>query len=163
MTFMMPDAYRGRTTSTCRGVVCNTRLGQVSIDDLLADTAGISTDTEYAPVMTYQGVSVAQSRAEAAFADYPGASAQAQGLGGWLEYNAFGVTGAAAYEGAVEDGYAVALLDHTSGGDSTRTRPARQAGGTATWNGAMVAADLEFLHAVMGAATVTMDLADLGS
>ncbi|MCY4004336.1 MAG: hypothetical protein OXF33_11595 [Rhodospirillales bacterium] len=155
------DFFYGTISSSCRGTVCNTRLGRTSTSDLLEDLTEIDGipvdyDQEYSPVMTYRGVSIAQARGQLTVPSEPDFSAEAQGLGGWLEYGGFWISGAALYDGPPEEGYLVAYVDQVSVGNSPGTRPSL---GTATWEGAMVAADTEFRHAIIGASTVQVDFA----
>ena len=150
--------YRGRITSTCRGTVCNTSVGQLDGRATAGSIPGVQTDEEYRAVMTHRSVSIGEARAEATFEDYPSASAEQYTLGGWLDYSGFVTVGALVYEGPKSEGWSAAVVAHVSAGQSSGTRPA---GGSATWLGSMTAADLEFGHIVMGNSTVTMDFAKL--
>ena len=162
------DLFYGRIQSNCRGTVCNTRLGAISTGDMLEDLTQINGipvnyDEDYSPVMTYRGVPIAQARGRLTVPSRPEVSADAQGLGGWLDYSGFSIAAAALYDGPREEGYFVAYVDHSSVGISPRTRPELGVTGTVTWEGAMVAADTEFRHAIIGASTVQLDLARMNA
>lgn len=148
--------------SSCRGVTCNTAYGQVSTSDFAqsASVPGLTFDSAYQPLMRLNGVRLFQGRGQAKHADYPNASIDAVSLGGWMDYNAFGGTVTAVYEGPQLEGYTVAFIEHVSAGAATGQAPISTSG-TATWRGSMVGADLEFRHALVGTSTVTLDLSSL--
>lgn len=157
------DAFFGRIGSTCRGIVCNTSLGRVSTADFLeevTEVAGIpiQSDTDYSPVMTYRGVPIVQARQQVTAPMHPNVAIDGQGFGGWLDYNAFAVSAAVVFDGPRDQGYLAAYIQQTSGGEGSGARP-QGVSGTATWEGAMVAADTQFRHAIIGASTVRVDLA----
>ena len=157
------DAFFGRIRSNCRGTVCNTSLGRISTADFLEeateiDGIPIQSDTDYSPVMTYRGVSIAQARQQITAPSHPNVSVDAQGFGGWLDYNAFAVSATAVFDGPRDQGYLAAYVQQSSIGEGSGSRP-QGVSGTATWEGAMVAADTEFRNAIIGASAVRVDLA----
>ena len=161
-----PDSFYGWIGSSCRGTSCRVDGEVYSTSDLLeepTEIAGIRVEyaESYSPVMTYRGVSIAQARAQITAPSHPGVSIDSQGLGGWLDYSGFSVSASAVYEGPRSSGYTLAVVDHISVGSSSGTRPDLGVTGTATWEGAMVAGDTEFGHVVIGASTVSLDLAQM--
>ena len=157
-----PDYFFGRIGSSCRGTTCRVDGETISTSDLLEDVTEIDGEPvrhseDYSPVMTYRGIPIAQARSQTTFPNHPGVSIDAQGLGGWLDYSGFSI-GAGETSGDVPY---VAAVDHASVGISAGTRPNLGTTGTATWEGAMVAGDLEFGHLIVGASTVTLDLAQM--
>lgn len=160
------DLFFGTIQSNCRGTVCNTRSGRVSTSDLLEETTDIggvpvNVDTDYSPIMTYRGVPIAQGRAQVTVPSQPNVTGEEIGLGGWLDHSGFFVSAGAVFDGPRDEGYLAAVVAQHSVGDSSGTRPNLGTTGTATWEGSMVAADIEFRHAVIGASTVRVDLAQM--
>ena len=141
-------AVVGNISTNCRAGTCVTSEGQVTLDDLTVD------DTEYQAVMTRNGITLGQYRTETKHAD--GITVQEIAYGAWLDHNAFSISLATFYRGAVSDGYYVAFVAGYSFGNDSGSRPV---GGSATWTGAMTGADLEFQNAVQGDAAVTVDFA----
>ena len=157
------DAFYGRIESNCRGTVCNTSSGRISIADLMEETTEIAgipfeEDTEYSPVMSYRGTSIAQARGQATTRSGRDLTLDAIQLGAWLEYSTFHFVAGALFDGPREEGYLVAVVTHSSLGASSGRRP-QGITGTATWEGSMIAADTEFRNAIIGASTVQVDLA----
>ena len=141
-------AVVGNISTNCRAGTCVTSRGQVTLDDL---TVG---DPDYQAVMTRNGVTLGQYRSETKDAD--GITAQEVGYGAWLDHNAFSTSAASYYRGAVSEGYYAVFVAGYSFGDDSGSRPV---GGSATWNGVMTGADLEFQSPVQGDAAVTVDFA----
>ena len=159
------DAFFGRIRSNCRGTVCNTSEGRISTADLLEETTEIAgipvqVDTQYSPVMSYRGTSIAQARSQVTAPSRPDLTLEEVGLGAWLDYSGFGVSAGAVYDGPREAGYLVAVVSQISVGESSGRRP-QGISGTATWEGSVVAADTEFRNAIIGASTVRVDLASM--
>ena len=142
------SAFVGNIVTNCRAGTCVTNLGQLTLGDLEPD------DAEYQAVMTRNGVMLGQYRTETKDAD--GITAQEIGYGAWLDHNAFSTSAATYYRGAVSDGYYAAFVAGYSFGNDSGSRPVS---GSATWNGVMTGADLEFQHAVQGDAAITVDFA----
>ncbi len=70
------DRFFGTISSNCRGTVCITRNVRISTQDLLApptEIAGIpiESDQESSPVMTYQGIPIAQVRGQVSHCTQP--------------------------------------------------------------------------------------------
>ena len=157
------DAFFGRIRSNCRGTVCNTSAGRISTAELREETTEIAgipvqVDTEYSPVMSYRGTSIAQARSQVTAPSRPDLTLEEIGLGAWLDYSGFAVSAGAVFDGPRDEGYLAAIVSQVSVGESSGRRPQRVSG-TATWEGSMVAADTEYRHAIIGASTVQVDLA----
>ncbi len=158
------DLFLGIMRSNCRGTVCNTSNGQFSISNMLEEVteiggARVEWDGETSSVMTYRGIPISQERFEALFPSMPNASYVQIGMGGLLDHSAFGV-GAGAFfdEPGNREKRLLSDIVQVSYGGSPGSRPALTASGTATWEGAMVAADTEFGHTIIAASTVRVDL-----
>ena len=153
-TLLMTDLHNpefavvGNISTNCRGGTCITSEGPVTLDELTFDGA------EYQAVMTRNGITVGQSRAETKNAN--GVTLREFGYGAWLDHNAFSISLGTFYRGAVSDGYYLQLVAGYSFGNDSGSRPV---GGLATWNGVMTGADLEFQNAVQGDAAVTVNFA----
>ena len=157
------DAFFGRIRSNCRGTVCNTSAGRISTAELREETTEIAgipvqVDTEYSPVMSYRGTSIAQARSQVTAPSRPDLTLEEIGLGAWLDYSGFAVSAGAVFDGPRDEGYLAALVSQVSVGEASGRRP-QGVSGTATWEGSMVAADTEYRHAIIGASTVQVDLA----
>ena len=156
------DAFFGRIRSNCRGTVCNTSSGQISTAELLEETTEIAgipvqVDTEYSPVMSYRGTSIAQARSQVTAPSRPDLTLEEIGLGAWLDYSGFAVSAGAVFDGPRDEGYLAALVSQISVGEASGRRP-QGVSGTATWEGSMVAADTEYRNAIIGTSTVQVDL-----
>ncbi len=139
----------GNIDAKCRGRICTTRLGQVSLNtEISPDLEDLQIITTRNNVPIVQGVSLLQG--ENGFVD-------ALAFGGWLDYSAFVVDTAFAYFESRQIGWDEAYAGAGSYGDATESRPTS---GSATWSGVMVGGDMEFLHPVIGDAGLVMDFAD---
>ena len=159
------DAFFGRIGSNRRGTICNTSAGRISTADVLEEPTEIAgvpvqVDTKYSPVMSYRGTSIAQSRGQVTAPSHPDFTLEEVGLGAWLDYSSFFVSGGAVYDGLREEGYLEAIVAQASAGESSGRRP-QGISGTATWEGSMVAVDTEIRSAIIGASTVRVNLAQM--
>ncbi len=158
------DRFFGTIRSNCRGTVCNTSNGRLSVSDLLDEITEIGgvrieSDSENSPVMTYRGIPISQARSDVLFPSIPHASLVSSGLGGWLDYGGFSVSAGAVFDGPRNQQIPLTVaIGQVSFGDSAGARPAFGATRTVTWEGAMVAADTEFGHSIIAASTVRVDL-----
>ncbi len=157
------DAFFGRIRSSCRGTVCVTSSGRISISSLqeeITEIAGIpvQADTDYSSVMSYRGTPIAQARGQITAPSRPDLTIETVGLGAWLDYSGFYVSATALYDGPTDEGYLTASVAQISVGESSG-RPPQSVSGIVTWNGSMVAADTKFRNAIVGASTVKLNLA----
>jgi len=98
------------------------------------------TDTDeiqYQSIETQNGIRLAQYRSFSEAEGADGVDSFEVGYGGWLDSSAFAIEGA--YDERSEDDRSFALVGALSFGDESVTNPT---GGTATWSGAMVGADI---------------------
>ena len=119
--------------SECEGLTCDPPFGDpIGIDD--HDLAG----NEYQAVMTYRGISFAQSRRVGGEIPFVGNSETTEVItyGGWLEHHFFGVQ--STFDGNTEDPSQVALFSYTFG-NASGTNP--DDSGSGTWNGVAIGVD----------------------
>ena len=121
------------TDAECEGLGCGVPLGDdIGIAD--HDLEG----NEYQAVMTYGGISFAQSRREGGMIPFIGESDTTEVItyGGWLDHHYFGVQ--ATFDANTEDPSQVALFSFTFG-NSPGTNP--DDSGSGTWNGVAIGVD----------------------
>ena len=141
------------TDSDCEGLTCNVGGFQtIGIDDHNLD------GNEYQAVMTYAGISFAQSRRPGDAIPIIGESDTTEVLtyGGWLEHHFFGVQ--ATFDGNTEAPDQVAIFSYTFG-DSSGSNPDS---GNGTWNGVAIGVNLaeRFENRSLLTADVTISIAD---
>ena len=135
----------GNISTVCSGSTCYTEDGQI----ILGETDFLS--VEYQPVMTRNGIEMVQSR-ETVIED-DGTIIDAFGYGAWMAHNAFAAD-AALVEFASGGGHAI--VSGISFGNAAGSPPV---GGSATWTGVMVGADVDTDSPVQGDASVIVDFA----
>ena len=120
-----------RVDATCSATTCSYSFPGISVsvgvDDLSVGSVPLS------PVMRYRDIPLA------AYGDRTmafGESVEVFGYGGWLDYSGFLVAGETATSGVARD---VTLYYGLSTGIASNSRPT---GGSARWNGVMVATDV---------------------
>ncbi len=160
--------FFGAIESNCHGTRCNTSLGYLSTGSILetdntVNDVPVELDADYSPVMAYRGISIAQGSAQVILSDSGKTTLEEIGLGGWLEYSGFWVREARIYERHHGWEYLATIVVQSSFGDSPSSRPAFGVTGSATWGGAMVAADIESRHRIIAASTVRVDLARMNA
>ena len=141
------------TDSECEGLECTAVIQQIGIGDHnLADN-------EYQAVMTYGGISFAQSRREGGAIPVIGNSDTTEVLtyGGWLEHHYFGVQ--ATFDGNTEDPSQVAVFSFTFG-NASGTNP--DDSGSGEWNGVAIGVNLleRFEDRSLLTADVSITIAD---
>ena len=142
---------RGETS--CSGDRCSSGFLGSALNLLLSDELGIRGPSAYQAVAEHRGVLLAQGRGKG---DIAGTAADYSGYGGWLDHSFFVVE-----FNRITDG----ILDNTpfnygySIGDAPGTNPVA-AGGSGTWSGVMVGADVSATAArgdrIQGEATLTI-------
>ena len=141
------------TDAECEGLACDTPGPDIGIAD--HDLEG----NEYQAVMTYGGISFAQSRREGGMIPFVGESETTEVLtyGGWLEHHFFGVQ--ATFDGNTEAPDQVAIFSYTFG-DSSGSNP--DDSGSGTWNGVAIGVNLleRFEDRSLLTADVTVSIAD---
>ena len=142
---------RGETS--CSGDRCASGFLGSSLNLLLSDELGIRGPSEYQAVAEHRGVLLAQGRGKG---DVAGTAADYAGYGGWLDHSFFVVEFNRIADGVLENtpfnyGYSI--------GDAPETNPVA-AGGSGTWSGVMVGADVSETAArgdrIQGEATLTI-------
>jgi len=120
-----------RVDATCSATICSYSFPGISVsvgvDDLSVGSVPLS------PVMRYRDIPLA------AYGDRTmafGESVEVFGYGGWLDYSGFLVAGETVTSGVARD---VSLYYGLSTGIASNSRPT---GGSARWNGVMVATDV---------------------
>ena len=143
------------TASDCEGLTCSAGPGgiqQLGIAD--HDLEG----NEYQAVMTYGGISFAQSRRLGNEIPIIGNSDSTEVLtyGGWLDHHYFGVQ--ATFDGNTEDPSQVAVFSFTFG-DASGSNPDS---GSGAWNGVAIGVNLleRFEDRSLLTADVTISIAD---
>ena len=147
---------RGQTS--CSGDRCASGFLGSSLNLLLSDELGIRGPSEYQAVSEHRGVLLAQGRGKGEVA---GTAAEHAGYGGWLDHSFFVVEFNRIADGILENtpfNYAYSI------GDAPERNPVA-AGGSGTWSGVMVGADVSATAArgdrIQGEATLTIaDFAD---
>lgn len=147
---------RGETS--CSGDRCSSGFLGSALNLLLSDELGIRGPSAYQAVAEHRGVLLAQGRGKG---DIAGTAADYSGYGGWLDHSFFAVEFNRIADGILENtpfnyGYSI--------GDAPETNPVA-AGGSGTWSGVMVGADVSATAArgdrIQGEATLTIaDFAD---
>ena len=146
------------TASDCEGLTCDAGgFRTVAISDLNLE------GNEYQAVMTYGGISFAQSRAlgdPLPLIGEAGTTTEVLNYGGWLEHHFFGVQ--ATFEMNTEDPTRVAVFSYTAG-DATGSNP--DDSGSGTWNGVAIGVNLleRFEDRSLLTADVTISIADFMS
>ena len=142
------------TDAECEGLVCELPIGP---DIGIADHS--LADNEYQAVMTYGGISFAQSRRPGEPLPFIGENDATEVLtyGGWLEHHYFGVQ--ATFDGNTEDPSQVAVFSFTFGNASS-TDP--DDSGSGTWNGVAIGVNLleRFENRSLLTADVTVSIED---
>ncbi|MDE0284542.1 MAG: hypothetical protein OXN26_08355, partial [Gammaproteobacteria bacterium] len=143
------------TAADCEGLTCSAGPGgiqQIGIDD--HNLVG----NEYQAVMTYGGISFAQSRRTGEQLPIIGNSETTEVLtyGGWLEHHYFGVQ--ATFDGNTEDPSQVAVFSFTFGNASGSNPDS----GSGEWNGVAIGVNLleRFEDRSLLTADVTVSIAD---
>lgn len=143
------------TAADCEGLTCSAGPGgiqQIGIDDHNLD------GNEYQAVMTYGGISFAQSRRLGGEIPIVGTSETTEVLtyGGWLDHHYFGVQ--ATFDGNTEDPAQVAVFSFTFG-DASGSNPDS---GSGEWNGVAIGVNLleRFEDRSLLTADVTVSIAD---
>ena len=143
------------TAAECEGLTCSAGPGgiqQIGIAD--HNLPG----NEYQAVMTYGGISFAQSRRTGGQLPIIGNSETTEVLtyGGWLEHHYFGVQ--ATFDGNTEDPSQVAVFSFTFG-NASGSNPAS---GSGEWNGVAIGVNLleRFEDRSLLTADVTVSIAD---
>ena len=143
------------TASDCEGLTCDAGgFRTVAISDLNLE------GNEYQAVMTYGGISFAQSRAlgdPLPLIGEAGTTTEVLNYGGWLEHHFFGVQ--ATFEMTTEDPTRVAIFSYTVG-DASGSNP--DDSGSGTWNGVAIGVNLleRFEDRSLLTADVTISIAD---
>ena len=141
------------TESECEGLECTAVIQTIGIAD--HDLEG----NEYQAVMTYEGISFAQSRRVGGEIPIIGDSETTEVLtyGGWLEHHYFGVQ--ATFDGNTEDPSQVAIFSFTLG-NASGSDP--DDSGSGTWNGVAIGVNLleRFEDRSLLTADVTISIAD---
>ena len=143
------------TASDCEGLTCNAGgFRTVAISDLNLE------GNEYQAVMTYGGISFAQSRSlgdPLPLIGEAGTTTEVLNYGGWLEHHFFGVQ--ATFEMTTEDPTRVAIFSYTVG-DASESNPDNS--GSGTWNGVAIGVNLaeRFENRSLLTADVTISIAD---
>ena len=139
----------GRVNATCSATTCTYIFGGVPISIRVNDFS-LNPAASFRPVMRYRGIPLV-GRSEAMIrtgASYPGwvdysrfpftvGGGGAFGYGGWLDHSGFFVEGLPI---ALDDAHGVALYYGLSFGTASNSPPTS---GSASWNGVMVATDVE--------------------
>ena len=141
------------TESECEGLECTAVIQTIGIAD--HDLEG----NEYQAVMTYEGISFAQSRRVGGEIPIIGDSETTEVLtyGGWLDHHYFGVQ--ATFDGNTEDPSQVAIFSFTLG-NASGSDP--DDSGSGTWNGVAIGVNLleRFEDRSLLTADVTISIAD---
>jgi len=142
---------RGETS--CSGDRCTSGFLGSALNLLLEDELGIRGPSAYQAVAEHRGVLLAQGRGKG---EVGGTAAHYTGYGGWLDHSFFAVEFNRIADGILENtpfnyGYSI--------GDAPETNPVA-AGGSGTWSGVMVGADVSATAArgdrIQGEATLTI-------
>ena len=140
------------TESECEGLECTAVIQTIGIAD--HDLEG----NEYQAVMTYEGISFAQSRRVGGEIPIIGDSETTEVLtyGGWLDHHYFGVQ--ATFDGNTEDPSQVAIFSFTFG-NASGSNPES---GSGEWNGVAIGVNLleRFEDRSLLTADVTVSIAD---
>ena len=140
------------TESECEGLECTAVIQTIGIAD--HDLEG----NEYQAVMTYEGISFAQSRRVGGEIPIIGDSETTEVLtyGGWLDHHYFGVQ--ATFDGNTEDPSQVAIFSYTFG-NASGSNPES---GSGEWNGVAIGVNLleRFEDRSLLTADVTVSIAD---
>ena len=139
-------AFVGNISTYCRATTCVTSDGLISFWDSEFDTG------EHQAVMTINGVQTVQSRD---LSTNDEGTLSVGSYGAWMNYNAFSIEASLV---EYPDGSAEAIIVGWSFGDATGSPPVR---GAATWEGAMIGADLGFGGTIQGDASITVDFAEI--
>ena len=146
---------RGETS--CSGDRCTSGFLGSALNLLLSDELGIRGPSEYQAVSEHRGVLLAQGRGKG---DVAGTAADYTGYGGWLDHSFFVVEFNRITDGILKNtpfNYSYSI------GDASETNPVA-AGGSGSWSGVMVGADVSATAArgdrIQGEAKLTIDFAD---
>ena len=122
-----------RVNAACSAATCTYTYGGASFSIGVNDFS-LSSGAFLRPVMRYRGIPLA---AGASSRTISGVGVESFGYGGWLDYSAFSAEGLTGTSGRLRG---ISAYYGVSGGIPSNSRPT---GGSASWNGVMVATDVE--------------------
>ena len=153
------DANCNRDTRSCTAIITDDNRSNINFDlNSFGETPEFDDgdlarfNQEYEPVMTYRGVSLAQSQAAGRTSDTDdGTVFHYQSYGGWLEHSVFAVQISTGGIGGNDQG--ILLFSYSFGRDNVNNPTA-----DATWEGVVIGRNTETNHVVQGDAEVMFDI-----
>ena len=121
-----------RVNATCLAATCTYTLQGVSLSIGVGDFS-VDSSASRRPVMRYRGIPLAENASSDTIS---GLDMESFGYGGWLDYSAFSVDGGTVTSGELQG---TSMYLGVSAGIASNSRPT---GGSAQWNGVMVATDV---------------------